>query len=99
MVTIRGAEYVLYANASSGTSRITLAHKETGWDTQLLQNVEPRPDDQKDALFPHAVAFKNSLFVFWENGSTNGTVSALVQLPPLTSVAAPVSEAGGLRAR
>ena len=51
----------------------------------MLQNTDPL-----NALFPHAVQFKNSLFIFWENQATSGAVSALIQLRPLRSVGIPV---------
>jgi HAMP domain-containing protein len=86
VLQLRGKEYVLYANESTGTSRITLASK-TGstWQSQLLQNT-----DVVNAIFPHAVPFRNSLFIFWENQAASGGLSSLVQLRPLTSVGAPV---------
>jgi len=85
VLMLRGQEYVLYADGSKGTSRITLAMKGRNWQTQLLQNT-----DVLNALFPHAVQFKNSLFIFWENQATSGGVSSLIQLRPLTSVGIPV---------
>ncbi|HET6451869.1 MAG TPA: SpoIIE family protein phosphatase [Spirochaetia bacterium] len=81
----RGVAYVVYQDGSRATSRITLARKERTWQTQLLQNT-----DVVNAVFPHAVEFHGSLFIFWENQATSGGLSALVELRPLTSVGAPV---------
>ncbi|MGA2639598.1 MAG: SpoIIE family protein phosphatase [Spirochaetia bacterium] len=85
VLQLRGQEYVLYADGSKGTSRITLARKDRTWQSQLLQNT-----DVVNAIFPHAVQFRNSLFIFWENQASSGGVSALVQLRPLTSVGMPL---------
>jgi HAMP domain-containing protein len=85
VLQVRGDEYLLYADGSTGTSRITLALKGRTWQSQLLQNT-----DVLNALFPHAVQFKNSLYIFWENQAGSGGTSSLVQLRPLTSVGTPV---------
>jgi serine phosphatase RsbU (regulator of sigma subunit) len=82
---VRGSQYVVYADASRATSRITLARKERNWQAQLLQNT-----DVLNASFPHAVLFQGSLFIFWENQAASGGLSSLVQLRPLTSVGVPV---------
>ena len=85
VLQLRGQEYILYADGSRGTSRITLSLKDGTWQSRLLQNT-----DVVNAIFPHAVQFKNSLFIFWENQATSGGLSSLVELRPLTSVGAPV---------
>jgi len=85
VLQLRGQEYVLYADGSKGTSRITLAQKGRTWQSQLLQNT-----DVLNAIFPHAVRLGNSLFIFWENQAASGGLSSLVQLRPLTSVGTPV---------
>ncbi len=85
VLMLKGQEYILYADGSKGTSRITLAQKGRTWQTQLLQNT-----DVLNAVFPHAVQFKNSLFIFWENQAASGGVSSLIQLRPLTSVGIPI---------
>jgi HAMP domain-containing protein len=85
VLQLRGREYVLYADGSKGISRITLAERGRTWQTQLLQNT-----DVQNAAFPHAVQFRSSLYIFWENQASSGGLSSLVQLRPLTSVGAPV---------
>jgi serine phosphatase RsbU (regulator of sigma subunit) len=85
IVVLRGVEYVLYADSSSGTSRIVLAQKSRTWETQPLPNT-----GVVNALFPHAAVFSNSLYVFWENQPQAGGTYSLVQLRPLGSVGAPV---------
>jgi serine phosphatase RsbU (regulator of sigma subunit) len=87
VVRFRGGEYVIYSDASSGTSRITLSQKSGGWQPlETLQNTDPA----LSALFPTALQFRNSLHIFWENLAATGGLSSLVQIRPLTSVGAPV---------
>ena len=85
VLQMRGSEYVIYADGSKGTSRISLSQKTGAWQPQLLQNT-----DVLNALFPHAVQFRGSLFIFWENQAGSGGLSSLVQMRPLSSVGAPV---------
>ena len=86
ILSVRDQEYVLYADASNGVSRIVLARKNgKAWDTQPLLNTETL-----NAVFPHAVIFKGSPFIFWENQLAAGAADSLVELRPLTSVGSPV---------
>ena len=89
IVTLRGQQFVLYADGSKGASRIVLAQKGKAWSTQLLDNT----DVTADALFPHALVFHDLLYIFWENQPQSQKTSSLVQLRPLTSVGAPVAKA------
>ncbi len=82
---VRGTSYVIYEDGSHATSRIALARRDLTWAPQLLQNT-----DVLNALFPHAVQFNGSLFIFWENQASAGGLSSLVALRPLASVGAPV---------
>jgi HAMP domain-containing protein len=84
---LRGQEYVLYSQGQ--TSRITLAQKKGKvWDASPLQNVEKV--EGQSAVFPHAVVFNGSPFIFWENQSSEKLPDSLVTMRPLTSVGAPV---------
>jgi len=85
VLQVRGTEYAIYADGSTGQFRITVAAKAGAWQPNLLQNT-----DVVDASFPHAVVFHDSLFVFWENPTGSDQLAALVQLRPLGSVGAPV---------
>jgi HAMP domain-containing protein len=85
-VFLKGLEYALYADGSSGAFRIVLAQKRRTWETQPLLNT----DHLLNALFPHVVVFKDALFIFWENQQAAGGSDSLVQLEPLSSVGAPI---------
>jgi serine phosphatase RsbU (regulator of sigma subunit) len=84
-----GQEYILYEDGSQRTSRIVLALKNGRlWETQPLLNT-----DRVNAVFPHAVVFNGSPFVFWENQPPEGSAEltdALVRLSPVSSVGPPV---------
>ncbi len=89
VLLLKDQEYILYADGSKGTSRIVLARqKGRTWDPQPLLNTA-----LANANFPHAVQFKSSLYIFWENQPPAGGASSLVQLKPLTSVGQPVLKA------
>ena len=87
ILSIRGQEYMLYADASKGRSLIMLVQKvgKTWSAPQPLENT-----GTLNAVFPHAVVFNGSPFIFWENQLAGGAADSLVQLRPLTSVGAPV---------
>jgi hypothetical protein len=85
VVSLKGQEYVLYADSSRTTTGIVLAQKAgKAWDYSPLPNT-----GLQNAQFPHAAVLGGSLYIFWENQNASGDAS-LVQLRPLTSVGAPV---------
>ncbi len=81
IVLFRKRLFVLYADSVAGGSRVTLAEKTRTWETQVL-------DRRGSSQFPHAAVFGESLFFFWEREEAGAT--ALVNLSPDTSVAAPM---------
>jgi hypothetical protein len=89
LVVLKRQEYIVYADASPGKSRVTLLmQKGRTWEVQ-----PPIPNtDASASLFPHALVLDNALYLFWEN-QREGGASTLVALRPLTSVGAPVVKA------
>lgn len=85
-IYLKGQEYALYADGSTGAFRVVLAQKRKIWETQPLLNT----DHLQNALFPHAVVLDGALFIFWENQPTSGGPASLVELDPLASVGAPI---------
>jgi hypothetical protein len=85
ILLLKGEEYVLYSQGQTG--RIVLAQKKDKvWDARPLQNVEVG----LSAVFPHAVIFNGSPFIFWENQVDPKQPDSLVRLRPFTSLGAPV---------
>lgn len=85
ILSLRGTEYVLYSDGSGQRWSVELAQRGTALP-QPLASI----DRQSDALFPHAVVFHGAPYIFWENSPQSGGSAAVVRLPPLTSVGAPV---------
>ena len=85
VVVSHGVSLVVFVDGSGAISRIVLADKAKTWETQPLQNTSIQ-----SAVFPQAIIFKGSMFMFWENQSQIGVTSSIVELRPLTSVGLPV---------
>lgn len=82
VISFGSRELLLYEQNAAGAYRVILSEKGKTWTPQVLGRGLAG-----SAQFPHAVAFKGSLYVFWE--VKGATTSQLVALRPKTSVAAP----------
>jgi len=75
----------VFVDGSGANSRIILAEKVKTWETQPLLNT-----GVQSAVFPQALVFKGSMYMFWENQAQIGITSSIVELRPLTSVGEPI---------
>ena len=87
VMQVRGTQYMLYSDGTKNPARATLLSRtgDGAWQSQLMNNTDPN----QGALFPHAVVYRGSIYIFWENQSAD-TPDALVLLRPLASVGAPL---------
>ena len=86
--SFRGKEWVLYSDGSGAGQRWSVQLGEAGKQATILPLVNT--DRGSDALFPHALVFHGALYAFWENSTPTSGGLAVIRLPPLTSVGAPV---------
>ncbi len=83
VIRFRSRELLLYEQSAAGAYRVILSEKNQAvWTPQVLGRGLAG-----SSQFPHAVVFKGSLYVFWEEKSA--ATSQLVALRPKTSVSAP----------
>jgi HAMP domain-containing protein len=85
VVVNHGTSFVVFVDGSGANSRIILAEKVKTWETQPLLNT-----GVQSAVFPQALVFKGSMYMFWENQAQIGITSSIVELRPLTSVGEPI---------
>ncbi|HVP19643.1 MAG TPA: sialidase family protein, partial [Spirochaetia bacterium] len=83
-------ELLLYEQNAAGSFRVILAEKEKAWTSRVVGRGLSGSSE-----WPHAVAFKGSLYLFWEVKTKD--TSRLVALRPKTSVTSPSLVAVGFQ--
>jgi Stage II sporulation protein E (SpoIIE)/HAMP domain len=90
LIQFGSRELLLYQQNTAGEYRVVLSEKGKEWSPQVVGR-----GFVGSSQWPHGVAFKGSLYLFWE--VRNGDSSQLVAVRPKTSVASPSLVAVGFQ--